>query len=91
MAETKALAKLPNLEIEIRHRQAPDEGAEYLSISLRATPSFRAMADYLEACRGLWANPLLAWQAMWAPLLGPPRWLPARPGDDLGDDEDGGR
>ena len=47
MDETKAVARLPNLDIELRHRRVPEEAAEYLSISLRAVPSFRAMEDHL--------------------------------------------
>ena len=39
MDETRAIAKLPHLEIEIRHCRLPEEQAEQLAISLRATPS----------------------------------------------------
>lgn len=84
MTETKAVAKLPNLDIEIRHRQAPDEAAEYLSISLRATPSFNGVADYIANYTPYLGNPMIAWltalqfaQALWAPWLGDPALLPA--------------
>jgi hypothetical protein len=89
MDETKAVARLPNLDIEIRHRRAPEEAAEYLSISLRATPSFRAMEDHLDAHALQLFNPLNFWltafqaaQAFWAPFLPPPRYLPAPPDDE---------
>jgi hypothetical protein len=89
MDETKAVARLPNLDIEILHRRAPDEGAEYLSISLKATPSFRAMADHLDAHALQLFNPLNVWltalqavQEFWAPFLLPPRYLPAPPEDE---------
>ena len=48
MGETRAIARLPHLEIEIRHRRLPEEQAEQLAISLRATPSFAAFAEFLE-------------------------------------------
>ena len=76
MDETKAVARLPNLDIEIRHRRMPEESAEYLSVSLRATPSFRAMADHLDADAMQLFNPLVFWltafqaaQEFWAPFL----------------------
>jgi hypothetical protein len=79
MDETRAVAHLPDLDIEILHRQLPDERAEQFLISLRVRPSFEALARW-PATSGpgsaWWAlNPLLAWQqaalALWAP------WLPA--------------
>jgi hypothetical protein len=48
MDETRAIARLPHLEIEIRHRRLLEEQAEQLAISLRATPSFEAFARLLE-------------------------------------------
>ncbi|HEX3497741.1 MAG TPA: hypothetical protein VHT04_00310 [Stellaceae bacterium] len=84
MDETKAVARLPNLDIEIHHRRAPEEAAEYLSISLRATPSFRAMTDHLDVHAMQLFNPLAFWliafqvaQEFWAPFLPVPRFLPA--------------
>lgn len=89
MNEAKAVARLPTLDIEIRHRRAPEEAAEYLSISLRATPSFRAMADHLDAHALLLFNPLNFWltafqaaQEFWAPFLPVARYLPAPPEDE---------
>ena len=77
MDETRAVAHLPNLDIEILHRRLPDEDAEQLLISLRAQPSFQALAGWLEAPgpASAWfaLNPFLAWQqaalALWAPWL----------------------
>ncbi|PWC83043.1 hypothetical protein TSH100_21855 [Azospirillum sp. TSH100] len=42
--ETILTAHLPNLEIQIRHREAGDDGAEVIAIQFRATPSFDAVA-----------------------------------------------
>jgi hypothetical protein len=76
MEETRAVAHLPHLDIEIRHRQLPDEHAEQVLISLRAQPSFGAFAGWLDAgpaSAWLALNPFLAWQqaalALWAPWL----------------------
>ena len=62
MDETRAIARLPHLDIEIRHRRLPEEQAEQLAISLKATPSFEAFAEFLER------------QAPW-PWLGLQPWL----------------
>lgn len=84
MDETKAVARLPNLDIEVHRRRVPEEAAEYLSISLRATPSFRAMANHLDAHAMQLFNPMAFWltswqaaQEFWAAFLTPPRFLPA--------------
>ncbi|MGH6850869.1 MAG: hypothetical protein ACREDD_10545 [Methylocella sp.] len=67
--ETKATARLPNLDIEIIHGRSPAGDAERLTISLQAAPSFEAFGRFLEA-----TNPFLFWmrfaQAAWAPWLG---------------------
>jgi len=81
MDETRATARLPHLNIEIVHRRLPEEHAEQLAISLRASPSFDAFARHLDAQAMLWpwlaVSPLLAWQrllqAAWQ------LWLHARP------------
>lgn len=67
--ETRAVAKLPQLDIEIRHRQVPEEGAEYLSISLRATPGFDQAMALLDPFRlvAAWAS-LNPWLALANPL-----------------------
>lgn len=84
MDETRAVAKLPHLDLEIAHRRLPDEGVEQLSIHLRASPDFGAFADYLERRPALWSwialTPFLIWQesvrAFWAPWLPAARALP---------------
>jgi predicted kinase len=80
MDETRATARLPHLDVEIVHRQLPEEQAEQLAINLRASPSLDAFARYLEAQALFWpwlaANPFLAWQrllqAAWQPWLSRP-------------------
>ena len=62
MDETRTIARLPRLEVEIRHRRLPDQEAEQLAISVQATPSFEAFAQFLER------------PALW-PWLGPQPWL----------------
>ena len=72
MSETRAVATLPNLNIEIRHREAPEEGAEYLSITLRATPDLASAASLLDPYRLIGAvatwNPWLAWMRLADPF-----------------------
>ena len=69
--ETRATGRLPHLDIEIVHRRARHEDAEQISISLRATPSLAAFAQFLES-----TNPMLMWMRMmqlaWSPWLGLP-------------------
>jgi hypothetical protein len=66
--ETRATARLPNLDIEIVHSRSPSGDAERLSISVLAVPSFEAFNRYIEA-----ANPFLFWtrvaETAWAPWL----------------------
>jgi hypothetical protein len=66
--DTRAVARLPNLDIEILHRRPWSGEAEMLSITLRATPSFEAFSSFLEA-----ANPALFWlrafELAWSPWL----------------------
>lgn len=63
--ETRAVAKLPHLDIEIHHRHAPEEGAEYLSITLRGTPDLGTAARMIHPFQLLGAaaafNPWQAW------------------------------
>jgi hypothetical protein len=67
--ETKATARLPNLDIEIVHGRSPDGNAEHISISLQAVPTFAAFGSFLKT-----ANPFLFWmrfaQTAWTPWLG---------------------
>jgi hypothetical protein len=79
MEETRAVARLPQLDVEITHRRLPEEDAEQLLIALRATPSFREFGAFAGSWAPLWAGlaaaPYMGYlrmmQAAWAP------WLPA--------------
>lgn len=75
--ETRAVARLPHLDIEIRHRKLPEEGAELLSISLRGTPDLDRAAAMLDPFR--LADPMRLWSA-WAAFNPWLAWLSlARP------------
>ena len=67
--ETRATARLPNLDIEILHRRPWEGNEEQIVVMLRAVPSFEAFGRLLEA-----SNPLLVWtrmmEAMWSPWVG---------------------
>jgi hypothetical protein len=67
--ETKATARLPNLDIEIVRSRSSAGDAERITISLQAAPSFEAFGRFLEA-----ANPFLFWmrlaQTAWTPWFG---------------------
>lgn len=82
--ETRATAKLPHLDIEIRHRTLPEEGAELLSINLRATPDLDRALSLLDPFRlaSAWAafNPWLAWFRL-AQATTPRRLTNARTGE----------
>jgi hypothetical protein len=84
--ETRAIAKLPGLDVEIRHGRAVGEDVEFLAISLRAAPSFAAMGEYLRSLDGAFFNPFLPWlpavqlaRAFWAPWLGAAALPPPNP------------
>ena len=66
--ETRATARLANLDIEIAHRRAWEGNEEQIVVMLRAVPSFEAFGRLLEA-----SNPLLVWtrvmEAMWSPWV----------------------
>ena len=66
--DTKAVARLPNLDIEILHRRPLQGDEEVLTITLRATPSFDSVFSFLEA-----ANPAAFWmrafETAWSPWL----------------------
>jgi hypothetical protein len=71
MSETRAVANLPNLNIEVLHREAPGEGAEFLSITLRGTPDLATAMGLLDPFRLLRSDPALdPWQA-WLRLVDP--------------------
>ena len=88
--ETRATARLANLDIEIAHRRAWEGSEEQIVVMLRASPSFEAFGRLLEA-----SNPLLVWtrmmEAMWSPwvhglttALSPSVRPPSLPGFDPG-------
>ena len=84
MSDTRATARLPGMEIELRYREAPEEGAEYLQISLKATPDLAAVGrSFLHplAMALLPAIPLLLWQQSMAAMMG--AWLPPQARDLL--------
>ena len=74
--ETRAVARLPHLDIEIRHRKVPEEGEELLSVTLRGKPDLDAAAAMLDPFRlfSVWAafNP---WLLMFQPPQGAERRL----------------
>ena len=78
--ETRAVAELPQLNIEIVRRRARAADADELLISLRAAPSFEAFGDYLRG-PAMWPwlmmAPALIWQQAMRQALTP--WLPVPP------------
>jgi hypothetical protein len=82
MDETRAIARLPHLDVEIWHRQLPEEQSEQLAISLKATPSFGDFAHFARVLERqapwpwLALQPWLMWgqiaQAVWQPWLAAP-------------------
>jgi hypothetical protein len=81
MDETRAVARLPRLEVEIVHRRLAEADAEELAVRLRATPSFDAFGRHLEAQAPFWPwlalGPFLLWQRLLQEAWRP--WLEARP------------
>jgi hypothetical protein len=65
---TKASAHLPGLDIEIIHRQSPNEEWEQVSINVHATPSFKTLGRYFQV-----ADPFTLWlqaaSLMWMPWM----------------------
>src|SRR5215813_2151634 len=65
---TKASAHLPGLDIDIIHRQSPNDDWAQVSNNLRATPSYETFGPFLEI-----ADPFTIWaqvaRSMWIPLL----------------------
>ncbi len=64
MEETKLTAALPNLDIQILHREDPERGAEVIALQITATPSF-------DAVRGLFGPALMNPMLMMNPALNP--------------------
>jgi hypothetical protein len=74
--ETRAIAHLPGLDIEIVHRRPPGDAGEAIGIMLHATPSFDALSRSLFATHPLllWAElTQAAWTAWFGAFLPPPR------------------
>jgi len=67
--DTRAVARLPHIDVEIQHRRPWEGEGEQILITLKATPSFEAFGAFLES-----TNPWLFWmklmQAAWEPWLG---------------------
>ncbi|WP_448204827.1 hypothetical protein [Azospirillum sp. sgz302134] len=77
MEETKLTAALPNLDIQILHREDPERGAEVIALQITATPSFDALRGMLNPMllnpmlgqsmnpfAAVWAAPMQAWAGM---------------------------
>ena len=60
--DTRLVGTLPNLRLEMVHRQDPDDGAEHLFLHL-ALPAPPALPVDAAALLGLWTQ---AWLAPWA-------------------------
>jgi len=80
MTETKLSANLPTLDVEIVHRQFPEDEAEAMTIKLKATPSFEAAAGRLlppllsaQLASFPVVQPMMLWarwmETMWSPWL----------------------
>lgn len=83
MEETKLTAALPNMDIQILHREDPERGAEMIALQITATPSFdAALGLFGPALMGrmmqhpasnpmvaLWAAPLQAWTQAWTGMV----------------------
>jgi hypothetical protein len=78
--ETRIVGNLPNLRMEIVHRQDPDGAVEHMTIHLSATPSFQAAQSLLLSGLSpaalsanpfaLWTDMAQAWLAPWTRMLG---------------------
>jgi hypothetical protein len=78
MDETRAVARLPGLDVEITRRVPDDGSAEQLLIAMRATPSFAAFGEALSPAMLVMA-PMALWRGWfelarlaWAPWLAVP-------------------
>lgn len=85
MEETKLTAALPNLEIQIVHRENPEDGTEIVAVQLKATPSFQALRGTMAPAllpgfahsgsgsgigmTGLWLAPMQASLQIWSGLM----------------------
>src|SRR3954468_14949360 len=64
--ETRATARLPNLDIEVLHRRPWEGNEEHLVVTLRAVPSFESFGRLSEA-----SNPFLVWTRMMEAMCAP--------------------
>lgn len=77
MQETKMSAALPSLDVEMVHREHPEDHAESMTIRLVARPNFESAAGLLAplvtARLASLPHPMMLWtqmmQAAWAPWL----------------------
>ncbi|MGQ9370063.1 hypothetical protein [Azospirillum sp. ST 5-10] len=74
MDETKLTAAWPGLEMTVVRRDLPEEGAEAIAVTVKATPSFDAALGALALPAALALMPLQLWTGLarqaWAPWLG---------------------
>lgn len=94
MDEFRARARLPHLDVEIRHRRLPEDEGEEVQLSLRATPSLEIAARTLAPVAWAWLamSPYVLWQrtmqawllAPWRPPFALPPADPQQPVDDPG-------
>jgi hypothetical protein len=84
MTETRAIAHLPTLDIEVIRRELPDEGAEQIAVRLTAKPSFEAFGvAFRQALPAMIAmNPAFFWLGMWRQAAELWLRLPAPGADD---------
>ena len=74
--ETRAIAHLPGLDIEIVHRRPQGDSGEAIGIMLHAMPSFDALSRTMFPPHPLllWAElTQAAWKAWFGAFLPPPR------------------
>ncbi len=76
MTETRITGRLPQLDLEIRTGRDEDAGAEWMTVSLRAVPSFEAAARLFDPW--LWWQVALAWNP-WLACMQKAAMLPASP------------
>lgn len=90
MEETRLIGDLPNMRVEITHRQVPDGSAEQMVIQLTATPDFQSAGRMLGqlgpmpvmmAMAQIWMAPF---QALANPFLSGNPFLSANPFLSLG-------
>ena len=71
--ETRITANLPTSTVEMVIREHQDTESEVLTISIRATPSFQAVAQAFRPEALMMANPFTLWMQMatlaWQPWL----------------------